>query len=164
MAGLVVIGVLAALGWWRARRVLAPVAPAGADEVLAGYAVALLALGAVGVATALISPYGLVFVVPSLYAWLWLPQVEQRSGWARDLLYGAGLAGPALAAVAIGTQLGLGLDTPLYLVSLMTLGFIPWTTVLVLLAWAAVATQLGALAAGRYRPVGRRSPPARMPP
>ena len=51
----------------------------------------------------------------------------------------------------IGTQLGLGLDTPLYLVSLMTLGFIPWTTVLVLIAWAAVAAQLGALAAGRYR-------------
>ena len=67
------------------------------------------------------------------------------------MLYGVGLAGPALAAVAIGTQLGLGLDTPLYLVSLMTLGFIPWTTVLVLLAWAAVAAQLGALAAGRYR-------------
>ena len=39
----------------------------------------------------------------------------------------------------------------------MTLGFIPWTTVLVLIAWAAVATQLGALAAGRYRPVARRS-------
>jgi hypothetical protein len=63
-----------------------------------------------------------------------------------------------LAAVAIGTQLELGLDTPLYLVSLMTLGFIPWTTVLVLLAWAAIAAQLGALAAGRYRPVGRRPP------
>jgi hypothetical protein len=133
--------------------VLAPVAPAGADEVLAGYAVALLALGAVAVATALISPYGLVFAVPSLYAWLWLPQFERRSSWARDLLYGAGLAGPALAAVAIGTQLGLGLNTPLYLVSLMTLGFIPWTTALVLLVWAAVAAQLGVLAAGRYRPV-----------
>jgi len=38
----------------------------------------------------------------------------------------------------------------------MTLGFIPWTTVLVLLAWAAIAGQLGALAAGRYAPVGRR--------
>ena len=140
---------------------LLPAAPASDDELLAGYAVALLALGAVGIATALISPYGLVFVVPSLYAWLWLPQVEQRAGWARDLLYGAGLAGPLLAAVAIGTQLGLGLDTPLYLVSLMTLGFIPWTTVLVLLAWAAIAAQLGALAAGRYGPVERRAPPPR---
>ena len=94
IVGLVVIGALAALGWWRARRDLLPAPPASDDEVLAGYAVALLALGAVGIATAMISPYGLVFVVPSLYAWLWLPQVEQRVGWARDLLYGAGLAGP----------------------------------------------------------------------
>ena len=163
VAGLMVAGALAGLGWWRGRRALVPVAPAGPEEVLAGYAVSLLALGAVGIATALISPYGLVFVVPSLYAWLWLPQAERRSGWARDALYGVGLAGPALAAVAIGTQLGLGLDTPLYLVSLMTLGFIPWPTVLVLAGWAAVATQLGALAAGRYRAVGRRSAPAAGP-
>ncbi len=125
-----------------------PVAPAADDAVLAGYAVSLIALGGVAIATALISPYGLLFVVPSLYAWLWLPQVERRSAWARDVLYGIGLAGPALAVVVIGTQLGLGLDTPLYLVSLMTLGFIPWATVLVLLAWAAIACQLGALAGG----------------
>lgn len=161
VAGLVALGALAAFGWWRAHKELAPAGPANGDDVLAGYAVALLALGAVALATALVSPYGLVFAIPSLYAWLWLPQVEHRSGWARDLLYGAGLAGPALAAVAVGTQLGLGLNTPLYLVSLMTLGFIPWTTVLVLLAWAAVAAQLGALAAGRYRPVGRRAPAPR---
>lgn len=156
VAGLIVLGLLAAFGWWRTRRVLVPVSPAGEDEVLAGYAVSLIALGGVAIATALISPYGLFFVLPSLYAWLWLPQAERRSAWARDLLYGAGLAGPVLAAVVIGTQLGLGLDVPLYLVSLMTLGFIPWTTVLVLIAWAAIATQLGALAAGRYRPVARR--------
>ena len=157
VVGLAILGVLAAAGWWWGHRVLTPVTPAGADDVLAGYATALLALGGVAVATALISPYGLVFVVPSLYTWLWLPQAEQRSSWVRDLLYGAGLVGPALAAVAIGTQLGLGLDTPLYLVSLMTLGFIPWATVLVLIAWAAVATQLGALAGGRYRSVERRA-------
>jgi len=156
VVGLAVVGALAALGWWRAHRVLVPIAPATADEVLAGYAVALLALGAVAVATALISPYGVIFVVPSLYAWLWLPQIERRAGWARDTLYGIGLAGPALAAVAVGTQLGLGLNTPLYLVSLATLGFIPWTTVVVLIGWAAVASQLGVLAAGRYRQVGGR--------
>ncbi len=155
--GLAIVGALATLGWWRGRRVLAPAAPAEAGEVLAGYSVALLALGAVAVATALVSPYGVIFVVPSLYAWLWLPQAEQRAGWVRDTLYGVGLAGPALAAVAVGTQLGLGLNTPLYLVSLMTLGFIPWTTTFVLLAWAAVAAQFGVLAAGRYRQVGGRA-------
>ena len=86
------------------------------------------------------------------YLELWLPQVENGSGWIRDALYGAGLVGPVLALVVISVQLGLGWNAPLYAVSLMTLGFVPWTTVLVLLAWAAVATQLGALAAGRYAP------------
>ena len=157
VVGLALIGAAAAFGWWRARRILVPaVAPSG-DDVLAGYAVSLLALGAVGIATAVISPYALLFVIPSLYAWLWLPQFATRAGWIRDCLYGIGLAGPALALVAVGTQLELGLNTPLYLVSLMTLGFVPWPTVLALIAWAAVATQLGALAAGRYTPVARRA-------
>lgn len=155
VAGLALVALLAGLGWLRARRSLAPAVPAEADEELAGYVVALLGLGAVAVATACVSPYGLVFVVPSLYAWLWLPAVADRSGWARDVLYGAGLVGPALVVVTIGTQLGLGLNTPLYLLSLMTGGFIPWTTVLVLVAWAAVASQFGALAGGRYRSVAR---------
>ena len=156
VVGLSLVGAAAALGWWRSRRVLVPTTEATADEVLAGYVVSLLALGAVGIATAVISPYALLFVVPSLYAWLWLPQVARGSGWLRDCLFGVGLAGPALALVAVGTQLELGLNTPLYVVSLMTLGFVSWPTILTLIAWAAVASQLGALAAGRYRPVARR--------
>ncbi len=156
VVGLSLVGAAAALGWWRSRRVLVPTTEATADEVLAGYVVSLLALGAVGIVTAVISPYALLFVVPSLYAWLWLPQVARGSGWLRDCLFGVGLAGPALALVAVGTQLELGLNTPLYVVSLMTLGFVSWPTILTLIAWAAVASQLGALAAGRYRPVARR--------
>ncbi len=160
VAGLLAIAALSILGWMRAHTALRPSAPASDEEALAGYAVALVALGAVAVATALVSPYGLVFVLPSLYAWLWLPQA---TGLVRDVLYGAGLAGPVLALVAIGTQLGLGLHAPLYVVSLMTLGFIPWTTVVVLIAFAAVAMQFGALAAGRYRPIEGRSRPVGCP-
>ena len=156
VVGLAFVGAAAAFGWWRARRVLVPAAAATAEDVLAGYAVSLLALGAIGVATAVISPYALLFIIPSLYAWLWLPQVATGAGWLRDCLYGIGLAGPALALVAVGTQLELGLNTPLYLVSLMTLGLVSWPTVLALIAWAAVASQLGALASGRYTLVARR--------
>ncbi len=157
VVGLMIVGLVAAFGWWRARRVLAPRTDPSAEDVLAGYVVALLALAGIAIATALISLYALLFVIPSLYAWLWLPQVA-RSAWPRDVLYGIGLVGPALALVAVGTQLELGLDTPLYVVSLMTLGFISWPTVLVLIGWAAIASQLGALASGRYTPVGRRRP------
>jgi Peptidase family M28 len=156
IAGLAVIGAVAALGWLRARTVLAPRAPAAQEDELAGYTISLLALGVVAVATAFISPYALLFVMPSLYAWLWLPQIVSKHAWLRDVLYGVGLVGPVLALIAIGTQLGLGLNAPLYVVSLMTLGLVSWPTVLALLGWAAVATQLGALASGRYRPVGRR--------
>lgn len=152
VGGLLALLGLIGLGWLRARpKLVAHGALSAADE-LAGYAVALLALGAVALATAAANPYALVFLVPSLYAWLWLPQVQARSGWARDALYGIGLVGPALALVAVAQQLDLGLDAPLYVMALMTLGFVPWPTVLALLAWAAIAAQLGALAAGRYTP------------
>lgn len=149
VTGLLILGGLVAAGWWRARRRLVACAPARPEEQLAGYAVALLGLGVVAVWTAVLNPFALVFVVPSLYAWLWLPHL-QRSGWARDALYGVGLVGPALALVSVAEQLGLGLNAPLYVTALATLGFIPWTTVVALLGWAAVAAQLGALAAGRY--------------
>jgi peptidase M28-like protein len=155
VAGLLGLAALAVLGWLRARRKLLPVAAASGDEALAGYAVSLLALGIVAVATAFVSPFALVFVLPSLYAWLWLPQLERSPGWVRDVLFGLGFAGPALALVVIGTQLSLGLDTPLYVVSLMTLGLISWPSVLALLLWAAVATQFGALVSGRFRVVPR---------
>ncbi|WP_411277970.1 M28 family metallopeptidase [Gaiella sp.] len=156
VVGLAAIGIISAIGWWRGGRALAPRVAPRADELLAGYTVSLLALAGIAIATAGISPYALLFLIPSLYAWLWLPQVTSAS-WLRDVLYGLGLTGPVLALVAVGTQLDLGLNTPLYLVSLMTLGFISWPTVLVLIAWAAVATQLAALASGRYTPAARLS-------
>ena len=152
VAGLLVLAAIVLAGWWRLRRSLVARGPVAPEDELAGYAVSLLALGAVGCGTALINPYALVFVVPSLYAWLWLPQVQLHSGWARDALYGIGLIGPPLALVSVAEQLGLGLDAPLYLVSLATVGLVPWAAVLALLAWAAIAAQLGALAAGRYAP------------
>ena len=157
VAGLLAIALLAGLGWLRGRKILAPRAPARPDEALAGYTVSLLALGIVAVATAAISAYSLVFVIPSLYAWLWLPQLGPRGTWLRDALYGVGLVGPLLALIAIGTQLELGLNTPLYVTSLITLGLVPWPIVLTLIAWAAIASQLGALASGRYASVERRT-------
>ena len=55
----------------------------------------------------LVSPYGLVFVLPSLYAWLWLPQLRRASGWATDASSGSAV-GPALALVVLAEQLDLG--------------------------------------------------------
>ena len=152
-AGLLAIAALVArsAGYGPARA-LGRGSPRAATRRSPGYAVALVALGAVAVATALVSPYGLVFVLPSLYAWLWLPQLAPAAGSATSSTAPASPDRPSPSSPSAPSS-GSASTRPLYVVSLMTLGFIPWTTVLVLIAWAAVATQLGALAAGRYRPV-----------
>ena len=155
--GAVTLGVLVvALVWLRARARLIPRARARPEEDLGAYAVAFVALLIVATATALVSPYGLVFVLPSLYTWLFLPQLRRAPGWVTDVAFGLGLIGPVLALVVLGEQLDLGLRAPLYAAALLTTGVVPWASTLVLAAWAAVASLVGAIAAGRYAaPSGR---------
>ncbi len=111
---------------------------------------AFLALLVLSAVAALVSPYGLLFVLPSLYAWLLLPQLRRAPGWVTDVAFGLGLIGPVLALVVLAEQLHLGLRAPLYAASLLTTGVVPWASTLVLTAWAAVASFVGAIAAGRY--------------
>ncbi|HEX2303348.1 MAG TPA: hypothetical protein VHH57_06965, partial [Gaiella sp.] len=155
--GAVAIGIVAvALVWLRARARLIPRGRARPEEDLGAYAVAFLVLLFLAGATALVSPYGLVLVLPSLYAWLLLPQLRLAPSWMTDVAFGVGLIGPVLALVVLAEQLQLGLRAPLYAASLLTTGVVPWGSTLVLTAWAAVASFVGAIAAGRYAaPSGR---------
>lgn len=151
IAALTALGLLATAGWWLVRARLQPRRSPTAEEELAGYAVSLAALALVALGTAIANPYALAFVLPSLYAWLWLPQVQSvESGWPRDILFAIGLAGPVLILVSLEARFDLGLDVLLYLAGLVSVGYVPWTTVLLALCWAAVATQVGTLASGRY--------------
>ena len=139
------------LGWLVSHRRLVPVSQPSAEERLAGYAVALGWIAVVAVAVALVHPYALIFVLPSLYAWLWLPL--RNRFWTRAAVYVAGLSGPVGAVLVLGHELGLGvIDTLLYLVGLATVGYLTFTSVLLALAWTAGASQLAALAFGRYAP------------
>jgi len=159
--GLLALAAAFVVGWLVVRRPLVPRTPASPEERLAGFAVALALLGVVAVGLAFLQPYALVFVLPSLYAWLWLP-LEGRRGW-RVTLFAAGLAGPLLGLVLLGHELGLSLvDAALYVVSLITVGYLPVVSALLGLAWTAVAAQIGALALGRYAPYsgGAEPPPA----
>lgn len=159
--GIVVLLSLFVVGWLVARRQLAPVAPAAPDERLAGFVVALATLAAVAVGLAVLQPYALVFVLPSLYAWLWLP-LEGRLA-QRALVFVIGLLGPILGLSLLGHELGLSvLDTVLYVIGLFTVGYLPLSSALLGIVWAAAATQLGALALGRYAPyaAGMEPPPA----
>ena len=120
------------------------------------------ALGVIAMLTVLASPLGLLFVLPSLYAWLWLTQLHATGPrWAKDVLFSVGFAGPVLALVSLGTRFDLGADVLVYVTGLATVGYLPWTRVVLLLAWAAVAAQLGALLLGRYAPYadGVSTPP-----
>ena len=152
MFGLLGLAALAALGWVITRARLAPKRPTGIDDELAGHTAALLALGVVGLLVVATNPYALVLVLPSLHAWLWLPQVQSRPAWLRAGVFALGFLGPFVLVVSFATRYGLGLDAPWYLAELVAIRYVTFPTFLIWLAWLAVAAQLAALAARRYAP------------
>ena len=161
LAGLALLACAFALAWLVARRRLLPLAAPSSEERLAGLAVALGVVGVVAIALAFTKPYGLVFVLPSLYAWLWLP-LEGRL-WQRALLFVLGLSGPVLGLVVLSDELGISVPgAAFYVIGLATVGYLPLGTALLLLVWGAAAAQVGALAFGRYGPYagGAEPPPA----
>ena len=98
------------------------------------------------------NPFALIYLLPSLYAWLWLPQAHAAPPAARGALFALGLAGPLILLVSLAERLGLGFESPSYLLSLIAVGYVPMTAVLLGLSWLAVAAQLAALTGGRYAP------------
>jgi hypothetical protein len=151
------------VGWLVSHRRLTPASQPAADERLAGLVVALMMLGVVAVGLALLQPYALVFVLTSLYAWLWLP-LESRLA-ARAAIFGAGLVGPLVGIVLLAQQLGMSfVDAALYVLGLFTVGYLPLVSAVLGVVWAAAASQVGALAFGRYGPyAGGVEPPPRGP-
>lgn len=148
---LLFVGVALA-GWLVGRQRLVPRRPVPLDAQLAGETVALLGLGVVSLLILATNPYALVFVLPALHAWLWLPQVRLGRGPARGIVFVVGLAGIAMLMLELGARFGLGFDAPWYLVRLAAIGYISPATVAITLAAGACAAQLGAAAAGRYAP------------
>jgi Peptidase family M28 len=160
LAGLALLGFTFAMAWLALRSRLVPRAAPTSEERLAGLASALAAIGIVAFVLALTKPYALVFVLPSLYAWLWLP-LEGRA-WRRVSLFALGLLAPVLGLVLLGSELGISVvGAALYVVGLVTVGYLPLGSALLALAWAAGAAQVGALAFGRYGPYagGAKPPP-----
>ena len=151
-AALVAVGVLAAIAWLVAREGLIPRRPASAEQTLAGQTVALLALGLVALVVVATNPFAVVYLLPSLYAWLWLPQAQDAGPPARAALLLLGLAGPLLALLSFEARIGLGFETVWYLLSLVSVGYVPWIAVGLGIVWLAAAGQLAAAAAGRYAP------------
>ncbi|MDX6481979.1 MAG: hypothetical protein QOG85_2489 [Gaiellaceae bacterium] len=158
---LLVIALLGIAAWLVARDRLAPRRPVDAEEELAGHTAALLALSVVGLLVAATNPYALVFLLPCLHVWLWLPQVQMRPLAARLAVLLLGLAGPAFLVWTFATSYGLGWDAPWYIGQLFAVGYAPKTLLVISFAWLAAAGQLFAVSGNRYAPYpapGERSP------
>ena len=161
---LLTLGMFVALslaGWFVVRERLLPRREVTAEEELAGEVTALLALGVVALMTVATNPFALIFVLPSLHAWLWLPQVRHHRIWVRAAVLAVGVIGPLLLLGSFAWRFGLGADAPWYVMQLVALGYVPLPMLLIALAWLAAAGQLTAVSAGRYAPypTARERPP-----
>jgi Peptidase family M28 len=149
---LLALAALGVAGWLVARHRLVPRAPVDAEAELAGQTVALLALVVCALLVVATNPFGLLFALPALHVWLWLPQLRTARPPVRLAVFAVGLAGPALVLGSLAFRFGLGLDAPWYLLELVALGYVTVPPVAIAAAGAAAASQLAAAAAGRYAP------------
>ena len=140
------------LGWVVARQRLVPRRPVGTDEQLAGETVALLGLGVVSLLVLATNPFALIFFLPALHAWLWLPQVQSSKAPTRAVVFLIGLVGPLLIILSLALRFGLGFDAPWYLLELVAVGYVHLPAVVITLCGAACAAQLAVVTAGRYAP------------
>jgi hypothetical protein len=152
VVGVVVLVVAGLAGWFLARERLLPRRDVTPGEELAGYTVALLVLGTLSLVVVATNAFTLLFLLPSLHAWLWLPQLRERRAAARAAALAAGLLGPALVLGSFAIRYGVGLDAPWYVASLAAVGYVDVLSVTTFLAWLAAAGQLAALTARRYAP------------
>jgi hypothetical protein len=158
---LILLAAISFVGWALARQRLVPRRRVGPEEQLAGETAALIGLGIVSLLVLATNPYALVFLVPAMHAWLWLPQVRTRPRPVAVVLLVVGLAGPALVVLSLAIRFGLGFDAPWYLLELVSLGYVHVPAVAITLAGAACAAQLFAVTAHRYAPYpdrGERPP------
>ena len=124
----------------------------------------MLALCVVSLLILATNPFALLFILPALHAWIWLPQVRSGRPPARAIFFLLGLIGPLLLVGSLAIRYELGFDAPWYLLELVSLGYVRVPAVAIALAATACAAQLAAAAAGRYAPypaAGER--PARGP-
>ena len=146
------LAVLALLGWLATRERLLPRRAVTREEELAGHTAALLALGTLSLLVVATNPFALLFLLPSLHAWLWLPQVRGAPAALRLAVLALGLAGPALLLGMFAGRYGLGWDAAWYLAELRSVGYVPFIVMPLLVIWFAATAQLAALTTRRYAP------------
>jgi hypothetical protein len=150
--GLILLFALSLPAWLVAHSRLTPRRQTTAEEELAGHTAAMLALLVISLLVVATNTFALLFLLPALHIWLWLPHVRQRGIAARLALLAAGLIGPFILVGSFMFRFGLGLDAPWYLAELTAINYVWPVTLLLALGCLAALTQLVAIAAGRYAP------------
>ena len=153
--GLFLLLLLTAPAWLVSRSRLTPRRPPTAEQELAGHTAAMLGLGVVALLIVATNPFALLFLLPSLHIWLWLPHTRRQDPAARLALLATGLLGPFILVGSFMFRFGLGLDTPWYLAELVTVDYVSLLPFVLVLSWLAGAAQLTAIALGRYTPYPR---------
>ena len=152
VAALFALAGLSLLGWLVTRPQLIPHRSITRPEELGGHLAAMLVLGIVALVVAAQNPFALLFVLPSVHAWLWLPHASERGRPAALAVYILGFAGPLVLLASFAFRFHMGFDALWYVLALTSVGYVPVPLVFAFLAWGAVAAQAGALATGRYAP------------
>ena len=151
-AALLALFALSSAGWLVTRSARAPTRRPERQDELGGHLAAMLVLAVVALVVAAANPYALLFVLPSLHAWLWLPHLSERHVAARAALYATGLAGPLLLLLSFALRFELGLDALWYVAALTAVGYVPLPLLAATLVWTAAAGQVAAVAFRRYAP------------
>jgi peptidase M28-like protein len=150
--GLMLLFLLALPAWLVSKARLTPRRPPTAEEELAGHTAAMLVLGVVALLVVATNPFALLFLLPPLHIWLWLPHARDQGTAARLALVAAGLVGPFILVGSFMFRFGLGLDAPWYLAELVAIDYVSIVALVLVLCCLAGAAQLTAIAAGRYAP------------
>ena len=149
--GLIVWGVLTAIGWilargpdWRRADVTG-----GRDN--ATVVVALMMLSIISVLALSVNPFAVMFALPALHGWLWL--ASRRVFDIRAVLgvWCIGLIGPMVACLVVAQTLDTGLGTPGWLVELAAMRGIPPMLLLLTAAAGGASAVLLTAALGRTR-------------
>ena len=131
---------------------LTPTRSIAREEALGGHLAAMVVLALVALVATAVNPYTLLFLLPSLHAWLWLPQVRDRGRAVQAAVYAIGFLGPFLLFASFAWRFDMGFDAIWYVLALAAVGYVPVPLVLAFLAWGAAAGQVGAVAIGTYAP------------
>src|SRR6185437_15052813 len=139
---LLALGVFALAGWLVSRERLIPRRSITTEEELAGHTASLLCLGGLSLLVVATNPFALIFLLPSLHVWLWLPQVRSAAAPVRFGVLAAGFAGPLLLVGSFANRYGLGWDALWYLAELRAVGYVPFVVMALLVVWLAGTAQL----------------------